>query len=328
MLKSPVQSFSTLKAELRDSSFAICRFPGEDTLRYAVGGVFDGRNLVFDGCNVTTWLGEKYDKMIVPHESTPRQSYEQAVDRVVESLRRRGGKTVVSRRICGQFCDFRPLEMAERYFSMFPDMFCFLFYHPNTGYWMGASPELLVAVEGNGRGHTRALAGTRRRSDGDIAWDTKNIEEHEMVVADICTRICRAGEKYKAIAAGTQTFAYGDIEHLCTPIDIYSPQGVDIDAVVSAIHPTAAVCGMPVGEAISEIAEAETVPRYFYGGTIVVPPLAYVVLRCVHFDADSWNVITGSGITARSVSSDEWAETEAKAKPLIDLLDNYSVAVR
>lgn len=93
--------------------------------------------------------------------------------------------------------------------------------------------------------------------------------------------------------------------------------------IIGAIHPTAAVGGYPVATAIEEIDRTESFPRYFYGGTLVTPRLAYVVLRCVHFDAQRWCVYTGSGITADSDPADEWGETQAKAAPLLDILKKY-----
>ena len=82
---------------------------------------------------------------------------------------------------------------------------------------MGASPELLLTAKaGAGHAETRALAGTRKRSEGG-EWSAKNLAEHRMVTDDMCRRIeeltlePRLGQQYN--------FAYGNIEHLCTPIE-------------------------------------------------------------------------------------------------------------
>lgn len=322
MLKSQALNFSTLRDAPSDTPFAAYRLPGQGDFNVCLNPAFDGTRLSCSDIEICTWLSQPAAAMPVAPESTPRGTYAAAVDRIVESLRRRGGKTVICRQICGSFSRFEPFAMARDYFAAFPDMFCFLFYHPATGYWMGASPELLLTLDADGNGHTRALAGTRRTGEAG-QWSAKNMDEHRIVVEDICMRAASAGPGNRAVAGSTGTFGYGRIEHLATPVDIYCPGGVDMRRTVAAIHPTAAVGGYPVAAALPEIAAAEAAPRFFYGGTMITRRVAYVVLRCVHFDAHRWCVYTGSGITACSDAADEWNETEAKAAPLLDILRRY-----
>lgn len=320
MSKSQVQNFSILKAACSDAPFALCRLPGEAEWRVFAGGTYDGVSLHFDGLDVDSWLCRPCGDMPVASQSTPRAAYQSGVEAVVANLRRRGGKTVLCRQVCGTFDRFDPDAMARAYFDDFPDMFCYLFYHPATGYWMGASPELLLSIDADGIGHTRALAGTRPAEAG--PWDAKNIDEHRMVVEDICTRAASV-PGCEPVVGRCGTLRYGSIEHLATPIDLYRPGGVEMRPVVEAIHPTAAVCGMPASVAAAEIDSTEPFRRNFYGGAIIAGDVAYVVLRCVHFDRERWCVYTGSGITARSVAADEWRETQAKAAPLVNLLNSY-----
>lgn len=311
-----------MKEMSSDVALAVVRFPGEEHYRTFAAPTFDGTRLCFDGLEISTWLNRKFDSMPVALESTDRSRYCGDVARVVENLRERGDKTVICRQICGSFSRFEPFEMATEYFAAFPDMFCFLFFHPSTGWWMGASPELLLEIDDSGTGHTRALAGTRR-TDDTSDWSAKNVAEHKIVTDDICRRVSVAGDGYSAHPAETDTLTYAKIEHLCTPISIERDGGVDMHEVIGSIHPTAAVGGYPVATAIEDIDRTESFPRYFYGGTLVTPRLAYVVLRCVHFDSQRWSIYTGSGITADSDPADEWNETQAKAAPLLDILKKY-----
>ena len=322
MLKLQALSSLTLKDVPSDTPFVAYRLPGHRDFNVCLQPGFDGTRLSCPEIEICTWLAQPFAAMPVAGVSTPRSKYETAVDGIVSGLRKHGGKTVICRQICGRFGRFAPLAMAEEYFTTFPGMFCFLFYHPSTGYWMGASPELLLEVDTNGTGHTRALAGTRKAGEAG-RWSDKNMDEHRIVVDDICSRVAAAGDDYKAIAGETGNMCYGKIEHLATPVDICRFGGVDMRRIVDAIHPTAAVGGYPLHRALPEIAAAEDTPRYFYGGTMITSTLAYVVLRCVHFDAERWCVYTGSGITASSDAADEWNETEAKAAPLIDILGKY-----
>ena len=69
--------------------------------------------------------------------------------------------------------------------------------------------------------------------------------------------------------------------------NLWANQGAEITDVVSALHPTPAVCGMPKTESLHFIGENEGYSRGFYSG--VVGMLApndktdlYVNLRCAN----------------------------------------------
>ena len=310
----------------------LCRFPGESEIRRftpTAQEVTHEDRLYFGEAELRPWPGMKLsDGMEVCGTSTSKDVYEAGLSRLIPKLKERSGKTVICRQICGRFSIFEPERMALEYFEAFPDMFCFMFYHPSTGWWMGASPELLLEVLTPNLAKTRALAGTRPR-DIEEAWSAKNIAEHNIVVEDICRGIASLGSDVEAEALRPYNFAYGQIEHLCTPILVCSKSSpLQVDRLIDTIHPTPAVCGYPRKIAISDISDIESYPRQCYGGLIEVPAatgkLAYVILRCVHFDSEKWCVYSGSGITPDSDPSDEWDETESKAAPLVELLKKYS----
>lgn len=311
-------------------AFLLCRFPGEPALRRYDFSAHDLRSgsLVFGGATVTPWSGNfRAATMPVADCSTDYNDYCSRVDALIGQLKEEGGKAVVARQICGKFMSFKPEDMAAEYFAAFPDVFCFLFYHPFTGWWMGASPELLLQSDSLNTVYTRALAGTRNvLQPGE--WDKKNIEEHAFVTEDIVNRIETVTPDSISVALSRRNLRYGKIEHLCTDITISSHENIDPMAIIAAIHPTPAVGGYPREAAMRNIEIYESYPRNCYGGHIAIKTsngiIAYVILRCVHFDARKWAVYTGSGITSNSVARDEWVETEEKAAPLISLLSKYS----
>ena len=311
-------------------AFLLCRFPGETELRrYGFTSVSSCRNyLVFEDATVAPWPGiSLVHKMSIAAHPTTYDDYCSRVGSLIGDLNNNGGKTVITRQICGTFSSFKPEEMAKEYFGAFPDMFCFLFYHPSTGWWMGATPELLLQSDTDNRLQTRALAGTRLATQGG-EWDKKNIEEHAFVTDDILNRIKAIAPESLSTALSTRNLRYGKIEHLCTDITLSSCDGLDPLTIISAIHPTPAVGGYPREAAMQNIALYESAPRNCYGGNITVKTAqginAYVMLRCVHFNTEKWAVYTGSGITSASIAHDEWIETERKAAPLISLLSKYS----
>lgn len=310
-----LQVFSDL---LSHPVFALYRRPG-GSWQHNFGGDYDGCTLGCGSFEASLWPGEKADTIAVCRQSTPREQYFADVRAITAALRRRGGKTVLSRRICGTFKHFDLEAIAEKYFADFADMFCFLFHHPATGYWMGASPELLLDWQSTAY-RTRALAGTRPvEKSGD--WDDKNLQEHAIVVDDICNRINQL--EMATSCSALSELSYGAVAHLCTEIAIATPCPTDPQTIIAAIHPTPALAGYPRADALADIERYETSPRYFYGGSLCVPGLCYAALRCVNFDAEHWCVYTGSGITADSDAALEWDETEAKAAPLTNLLKKF-----
>lgn len=307
--------------------YLLYSLPGSEIVvrREYTGGTSD--RLRFGDALVKAWPGIGLSEaMPVCTTSTSYDYYTESLARLIASLKVTGGKTVICRQLTGTFHAFDVDVLCKCYFSKFPNHFRFLFYHPNTGYWMGATPELLLRVENPKTAYTRALAGTKR--PGDVAaWDSKNIVEHKFVVDDILDRLKVRVPGVDAKAGEMEEYKYGELRHLCTSVVLRSEAEMPVDDIARAIHPTAAVAGYPLEKALGDIEKYERWPRNCYGGIIDVPTdghrLIYVILRCVHFNGKNWAVYSGSGITADSDPHDEWLETEAKAKPLVDTLSQF-----
>ena len=130
-------------------------------------------------------------------EQTSRQDYADALSRIVSRLKVRGGKTVLSRIIKLNVAGAVewPVILDNLFDKADINSFRFIFYMPQTGLWLGASPELLLRMDADGRVSTMALAGTRKlRDDGE--WDAKNQEEHRLVV-DYIVKCFREFLKHK-----------------------------------------------------------------------------------------------------------------------------------
>lgn len=251
--------------------------------------------------------------------STDKSTYIERTSKVISDLKRDGGKTVLSRVICGEFGDSDIMEVAESYFGAFSSTFRYIYYTPMTGAWMGASPEVLIKREsGSGVISTMALAGTRRRSRGD--WDTKNLEEHRFVTDYILSVLRKSG--LEPVVGPDENVAFGAIEHLCHKI--MAKYTGDLIDVASLLSPTPALAGFPLEQALKHIDYAELHPRNCYGGYVGCRndrgEFLYVNLRCMHFDDKSYCVYAGGGIIDKSCPETEWRETEAKSAFLIGLL--------
>ena len=254
-------------------------------------------------------------------QSTDEADYIDRVDELIGRLQSSGGKTVMSRTICG--CgEVDWVEVAEKYFTLHPEAFRYIYQTPRHGCWLGASPELLLKVAG-GRFTTMALAGTRETDDADKPWSGKNIAEQAIVRDYIVDRLFDIGLNPEVHP--TETVTTGNLQHLRTIID-GDASASDVAGIISALNPTPALAGYPLHAALENIVELERHPRRCYGAYVMVQKPgsaeAYVNLRCVNFDKKGWCMYVGGGIMPDSDSGDEWRETEAKSKILYQLIED------
>jgi len=92
-----------------------------------------------------------------------------------------------------------------------------------------------------------------------------------------------------------------------------------------ALHPTPAVGGAPREAALSMLRTIETFERGRYAG-----PVGWVdssgdgawgvALRCADLDRSRARLVAGAGIVAGSEPDAEWAETQAKLEPMLQVL--------
>ena len=189
---------------------------------------------------------------------------------------------------------------------------------------IGASPEVLF--EGNGDGYrTAALAGTRpvdRASE--LLTDSKEREEHRMVVEDIVTRL-RNGLK---IAVGeTAIVKLPGLAHLSTPIEAKSDgTSISFDEMVQRLHPTAALGVFPRSEAGTRwLRQSDRVEQRGLFGA----PFGYqapdesssclVAIRNVQWSGPAVRIGSGAGILAESVFENELAELQSKREQVKNL---------
>ncbi|MCM1356847.1 MAG: chorismate-binding protein [Staphylococcus sp.] len=260
--------------------------------------------------------------------ATLRVSYTDAFSSIIPRLKADGGKVVLSRHRSILTFKF-PTEIAQEYFSMTDKTFRYLCFTPETGIWLGSTPELLLESDGSRRQiRTMALAGTRPADDME-PWDDKNIREH-LFVTDFIVETLRS-EGLEVASGQTEELRFLNIKHLCTPI---AARGVRyVRRLLAELSPTPAVAGYPREQALDEINLHETHRRFCYGGYVGVridgDYHAYVNLRCCFMapaiyreELFGWlcNLYVGGGIVAGSVEKSEWAETEAKSSSLANIL--------
>lgn len=269
----------------------------------------------------TSFIPAKAAPLIRPYaHSTTLQEHRMAVNTIVDHLRNDGGKTVLSRTIAGTRTtdDWRPA--IANLFACSPFAFRFVYYTHPTGFWLGASPELLGMADQSGRFTTMALAGTRT---GNEPWDNKNLEEHQMVVDYIVDTLASFG--IASHIGELETVACGPVQHLRHIITAQLTDAHSFNHVIRLLSPTPALAGYPLDKALADIDALELHPRLCYGGYISLSlpdgtQCAYVNLRSCHFYGKEYCIYSGGGITSHSDPEAEWEETQAKASSLLSVI--------
>ncbi len=212
------------------------------------------------------------------------------------------------------------LSLSEAY----PETLVCMFYTPKFGFWIGASPEVLLESSKDFI-RTVALAGTQQsmgKLSKDAVWSQKEIEEQALVCRYIvnCFKKIRLREYDET---GPKTIHTGKLFHLKTDYYIKKSE-VNIpnleEQLLDLLHPTSAVCGMPKKEAILLIKSHENHERKlytgFWGPTCEEGFKFFVNIRVAQLFQSQIVFYAGAGITEDSDPHAEWAETEAKCDNL------------
>lgn len=239
-----------------------------------------------------------------------------------------------------------PLILFKALVNAYPDAFTYIFFHPKIGMWLGATPETLLSVNGL-RFKTMALAGTQTITENqEVSWGNKETEEQQLVVDDIVKNL-EAFHIKKLTVGDRETIRAGNVLHLRTVISgVMQAAKQQLEQIITALHPTPAVCGLPRDTAASFIKQYEEYDREFYTGflgelnlekenyrsnnrrntenlaykSIKKSTDLYVNLRCMQYVDKQVFIYVGGGITRDSVPEKEWDETVAKAQTMLRVL--------
>ncbi len=260
-----------------------------------------------------------------PERSTTKEEYTAEVADIRREIGGHEDRKIVAARVKTQPNSIDVAATFMLLLNKYPEAYVFCFSTPQTGCWIGASPELLLSGK-SGVFSTMALAGTRKAlSSG--PWDQKNLKEQKMVADYIISTMQDFGLEVEV--GETVTRNAGNVEHLCTPIKAYSstakPDAAEISTLLHSLSPTPATAGVPRARALDIITSSEHFQRAFYGG--FCGPYRNsdeftfsVMLRCARVESGRAALFAGGGITAFSEPEKEWEETELKLATLGGLL--------
>jgi len=208
---------------------------------------------------------------------------------------------------------FSPQGFFTKICEAYPNAFVYLFSSPQYGTWLGASPEVLLTINGKSL-KTMALAGTV--VNGGIFTNKEKLEQRSVTgyIVDILGKYSEnLTIKQPSIKKA------GNIEHIIT--EIAAEYNGALLPILEELHPTPAVGGLPKTEAVNFILENEGYDRSLYSGYLgpVNKDKAdiFVNLRCMQFFNEDAVLYAGAGIVNGSVPENEWQETENKMNTLL-----------
>jgi isochorismate synthase len=198
---------------------------------------------------------------------------------------------------------------------------------------VGATPELLIEKLG-ATVASEPLAGSALRMDDDaadraaaaaLARSDKDRREHAAVVEWIADRLSPYCSQLR-VPAAPATVSTRFMWHLGTRIDgtLKDPSVSSIE-LAEVLHPTPAVCGLPVAAARLAIERLEQFDRDFFAGAVGWCDAHgdgrwLMALRCAEVSGEQARLYAGAGIVAGSEPAAECAETSAKLAALLEAL--------
>lgn len=258
-------------------------------------------------------LGDSYEN------STSKEEYQKGFE-IIQSDISNGviQKAILSRKKNIAFEIDKLDKLFEQTLINHPAAMVYCFFHPTSGLWIGASPELILRQQGT-KFKTASLAGTKNTKDGQ--WGKKEIEEQKIVTDFITSNLNEINSTYTL--GKLETIKAGKIYHLKQLIEFELSQGKLLE-LMKKLHPTPAIGGHPKQAAYSTIKKAENHSREYYCGYLgevnKENSRLYINLRCIKVYNNQIQIFVGGGITKQSILEDEWNECERKAEGFLSLL--------
>ncbi|WP_226580116.1 isochorismate synthase MenF [Halobacillus litoralis] len=242
------------------------------------------------------------------------------------------GKVVLARELRLSFKnDVQITSVLKALADSQPNSYIFAF-ESQGDYFIGATPERLAKVEERELVST-CLAGTTPRGvteeedvklGKELLNDPKNRQEHQFVVEMIRDAVEACSSRVQ-IPATPVLYPLKNLQHLYTPVKATLDPGYTLIDVISRLHPTPALGGMPQKESVDYIRRNETLNRGWYAG-----PVGWfdssnngefaVAIRSALIQKNQASLFAGCGVVEDSDPEAEFEETAVKLKPMLSVL--------
>lgn len=292
---------------------------------------FDEKEMLEFKGEITTISAEEFSQTVAlssnlrnelkDFKAEEKEDYTEKLQEVIDFIKQNSlSKLVISRRKLLHF-EGREINFVQTFLNLkktYPNAFAY-FFAKDGECWIGAFSELLGKFnKQTSEFETMALAGTLHVAED---WTSKEIDEQQPVTEFISDILKRFGND--VFKSETYDHISGNIKHLRTDFKL-KIAAESLDELISELHPTPAVCGIPKEICIPVIEKFEDSPRKFYAGYIKVETSEtiqyFVNLRCAEIFSDAALIYVGGGITADSIPEKEWRETELKSQAIANNL--------
>jgi len=259
------------------------------------------------------------------YSTTSKEEFEVSITKALEAIE--SGtfqKVVISKtQLIEKPVDFSEVAFFQTLCQQYPHAFVYFISIGPDCCWMGASPEPLLTSNRKTM-QTVSLAGTQPATDKPIEsyqWSEKELEEQEIVTRFIERTLLDNGiNEYQK--SKTENYKAANLIHLksCFEFPMSNSKPL-LSSLITALHPTPSVGGLPRLNAIDFIVQTEKHNRAFYTGFLGTLHQGkhiqlYVNLRCMQLLPTSILLYSGAGITNASKPEKEWMETENKLQTL------------
>lgn len=274
-------------------------------------------NADFFSEKIETKTIEESKTLSLHYSEEEKQRFEQLVTQMISEI----SKGKIHKIVASRKEEFLPktldvVQLFEKLIHKYPTAFRYLFYHPEVGMWLGATPEKLVSIQ-NGILQTMAYAGTQKfEGTLEVEWQEKEREEQQFVT-DFITKTLQP-ESDEITISNPYTSQAGTLLHIRTDISAKMKSGFSVKNIIEKLHPTPAVCGQPKDLAKAFILEHEGYNRKYYSGFLGElnrqnASELYVNLRCMEIETNKVYFYIGCGITKDSNPEKEFFETLNKS---------------
>jgi len=281
-----------------------------------------------------------------PTNQEEKQQHIELVEKGIRSIKNNDfQKVVLSRKETVALSEFNLIDIYKNLLKSYSLAFVYCWYHPKIGLWLGATPETLMKIEGN-QFSMMSLAGTQEYNGTlDVVWEEKEKREQQIVTDFIIENLKPLVDNLQV--SEVETVKAGNLVHLRTMLKAnLKLETFNFKHIISVLHPTPAVCGMPKMTSKQFILKHELYDREFYTGFLgelnfenkISPKSSkrnienraysitkkssqlYVNLRCMQILNQAALIYVGGGITEASNSLKEWEETVSKSRVIKNIL--------
>ena len=238
-------------------------------------------------------------------------------------------QVVLSQRMSQPFTA-SPLSLYRAYRSLNPSPYMF-YYDMGDHFVVGASPEILVRLEGD-TVTARPIAGTRprgkdRETDNALAEellaDPKECAEHVQLMdlgRNDVGRVAQIGSV--KVTENMVIERYSHVMHIVSNVEGKLKPGMDAIDVIKATFPAGTVSGAPKVRTMEIIDELEPSKRGIYAGAVGYLSFngdmdVAIAIRTAVIKNQTLYIQAGAGIVADSLPQNEWDETQNKARAAI-----------